>query len=79
MVGAENRNHVRLGLLYQVYILINGVGGAAVPILALRAHLRGNRNDEVITQQAGGFPTLAQVLQQRLALELNQDVDGIDP
>ena len=59
MVGPENRNHVRLGLLDQVYVLINGVGGAAVPILALRAHLRGNRNDEVVAEQAGRFPSLA--------------------
>ena len=41
-------------------------------------HLRGNGNDEVIAQQAGRLPALAQVLQQRLALELDQHVDGID-
>ncbi len=78
VIGAEDRHHVRLGLFNEIDVLVNGVGGSSIPVLAQGTHLRGNRDDEMISQQAGRLPSLAQVLQQRLALELNQDVDGID-
>ena len=78
MIRAEDGHHVGLGLFDEVHVLIDGVGGAAIPVLILRPHLSGNGDDEVIAQQAGCFPTLAQVLQQGLALELNQHVNGID-
>ena len=32
----------------------------------------------MLLQQAAYFPAVAQVLEQRLALELNQDIDGIN-
>ena len=32
-----------------------------------------------LLQQAAELPAFAQVLQQRLALELNENVDGVDP
>jgi hypothetical protein len=32
----------------------------------------------MVPQQAGGLPALAQVLQQGLAPELNQHIDGVD-
>ena len=43
-----------------------------------RAHLRRHRNDELVLEQAAELPSLAQVLQQRLALELRQHVDRIN-
>ena len=79
VVGAEDHHEVRIGLFNQVDVLIDGVGGAAIPVLAGRAHLRRHRNDEVLLQQAAHFPAVAQVLQQALALELDQHVGGIDP
>ena len=78
MVAAENGHHVRVGLLHQVDVLINGVGRALIPGLARRAHLRRHRDDELRLQQSAELPALAQVLQQRLALELGQHVDRID-
>ena len=36
VIGAEDRDHVRLGLLDQIDVLVNGVGGAAIPVLARR-------------------------------------------
>ncbi len=78
MIRAEDGHHVRLGLFDEVHVLIDGVRGAAIPVLILRSHLSGNGNDEVVPKQAGRFPALAEVLQQGLALELNQHVDGID-
>ena len=78
VVGAEDHHEMRIGLFDQVDVLIDGVGGAAIPVLAGRAHLRRHGNDEVLLQQAGHLPAVAQVLQQALALELDQDVDGID-
>ena len=55
---------------------MNGVGRAAIPILLRGAHLRRNGNDEVVLQQSADFPAFAKMLQERLALELSQDVDG---
>jgi hypothetical protein len=43
-----------------------------------RAHLGRDGNNEVIPEEAANFPPLAQVLQKRLALELRQNVDGIN-
>ena len=79
VIGAEDDHEVRIGLLDQIDVLIDGVGGAAIPVLAGGTHLRGHGNDEVLLQQAAHFPAVAKVLQQALALELDQHVDGIDP
>ena len=46
--------------------------------LPFRAHLRRNRHDEFAFQQAAEPPAVAEVLQQRLAAKLNDDVDRMD-
>ena len=79
VIAAEDGHHVRIGLLHQVDVLINGVGRALIPGFILGAHLRGHRDHELILQQAAELPALAEVLQQRLAAELRQHIDGIDP
>jgi hypothetical protein len=79
VVGAEDRHQVRLGLLDQVRVLVDGVGGALVPGLAGRAHLRRHRDHELVLQQPrAALPAVGQVLEQRLALELGEDVDRVD-
>lgn len=79
VIGAEDRHVMRIGLLDQVDVLMQRVGCAAIPVLAGGPHLRGHRDDEVLLQQPAHFPSFTQVLQQALALELDQNVDGIDP
>ena len=59
-------------------VLKDGVRRPLIPLLTF-AHLRRHRNDELVLEQIGELPAVAQVLQQRLALELCQDVDRIDP
>ena len=78
VIAAEDRHHVRVGLFDQVDVLIDGVGRALIPGFAGRAHLRRHGDDELVLQQAAELPSFAQVLQQRLALELRQHVDGVD-
>jgi len=34
VIAAENRHHVRIRLLHQVDVLVDGIGGALVPRLA---------------------------------------------
>ncbi len=78
VIAAEDRHHVRVGLLHQVDVLVNRVRSALVPGLAGRAHLRRHGDDELRFQQAAELPALAHVLQQRLAAELRQHVDRVD-
>ncbi len=78
VVAAEDGHRVRVGLLHQVDVLVDGVGCALVPGLARRPHLRRHRNDELRLQQSAELPAFAQVLQQRLAAELGQHVDRVD-
>ena len=78
VIAAENGHHVRIGLLHQVDVLVDGVGRALVPRLVRRAHLRRNGDHELRLEQPAELPALAQVLQQRLAAELRQHVNRID-
>src|SRR5262245_54029471 len=79
VVAAEDRDYVRVGLLHEVDVLIDGVGGALVPSLSGRAHLRGYRNHELILEEATELPAFVDVLQQGLAAELCQYIYGMDP
>ena len=78
MIAAENGHQVRIGLLDKIDVLIDGVGGAQVPRLVLRAHLCRHVDDEVALQHPTELPSFAQVLQQRLAAELGKHVDGMN-
>ena len=78
VVGAEHRDQLRLRELDQVDVLVDRIGGALVPLLAL-AHLGGDRNDELAGEDLGELPRVSHVLEQGLALELGEDVDRVDP
>ena len=78
VVGPEDRHQVRIRLLDEIGVLVDGVRGAAVPGLARRAHLGRHRDDELLLEQPTELPAVREVLQQRLALELREDVDGVD-
>src|ERR1035438_6667767 len=79
VIAAEDGYNVGIGLLDQVDVLINGVGRALIPGFVLGAHLCRHRDDELILQQASELPALAEVLQQGLAAELGEHIDGVDP
>ena len=78
VVGAENRNQVRVGLLDEVNVLKDGIGGSLVPGFVLRPHLCRDVDDEMTLQQSAELPSLAQMLEQRLAAELGEHVDRVD-
>ena len=78
VIAAEDRHHVRVGLLHQVDVLVDGVGRSLVPGFVRGAHLGRHRNHELRFEQAAELPSLAQVLQQRLAAELRQHIDRVD-
>ena len=63
VIGAEDRHQVRVGLLDQVDVLVDGVGRALIPGLVRRAHLRGHRDDEVVLEEPAELPAVGQVLQ----------------
>ena len=78
VVAAEDGHHMRVGLLDEVDVLIDGVGRSLVPGFILRAHLGRHGDNEVALQQSAELPSLAQMLQQRLAAELGEHVDRVD-
>ena len=78
VIASEDGHNVRVGLLDQIDVLKNGVGSSLIPGFVLGAHLRGDVNDEVALQQAAELPSLAEVLEQRLAAELGEHIDGVD-
>src|SRR5262245_5619991 len=77
MVRAKDSNEFGSVPLNQVQVLINGVGGALIPILT-HAHLGRNGRDKVIAKEIRGAPYLFEMLQQRLRLELGQNINGKD-
>src|SRR5438552_1849367 len=78
MICTENNYHVRVSLLDEIYVLSDRVGRSSIPILLRRAHLCRDRNNKVVPKETAYFPALAQMLQQRLTLELRKNVDGIN-
>jgi len=78
MVRAEHQDQVRFRPVDQIDILENGVGCALIPGFIRRTHLRRDRHYELIRQEAAELPRVPQVLEQRLALELSEDIRGID-
>ena len=78
VIAAEDRHHMRIGLLDKVDILQDGVGGALVPGFILRTHLCRHGDYEVAFQQPAELPPLTQMLEQRLAAELREHIDGVD-
>src|SRR5581483_9955319 len=78
VISAEDGDHMRLSLLNQIDVLIDGVGRSLIPGFASRTHLRRHRNDELVLQYPARLPSFVQMLQQALAAKLREDVDGID-
>ncbi len=78
VIGAEDRDDVGLGLLDEVDVLVDGVGRSLIPGFAGGAHLGGHGNDELVFQNAAVLPAFVQVLEEALAAELSEYVDGID-
>ena len=78
VIGAEDGHDVGAGLLDEIDVLVDGVGGSLVPVFAGGAHLRGHGNDELVFQNAADLPTFIEMLQQALAAELRQDVDRVN-
>ncbi len=79
MISAKDRHKMRVRLLDKIYVLKNRVGSSLVPRFFFRAHLGRNIGDEVALQQAAKLPAFTQMLQQRLAAELREHVDRMDP
>ena len=78
MVRAEHKDQVRLRPVDQIDILENGIGRALIPGFIRRTHLRRDRHYELMRQETAELPRVPQVLEQRLALELSEDIRGID-
>src|SRR5258708_1805750 len=78
VVGAEDHHEMRIGLFDQVDLLIYGLSPAPLQSLFRGTELLGDLNNKVLLQKAADFPAVAQMLEQALALELNQHVGRID-
>jgi len=69
VIGAEDDDHVRVGLLDEVDVLRDSVCRTLVPLFAFGTHLRRHGDDEVARQQSTELPYLAQILEQRTGCE----------
>jgi len=78
VVGSEDGNQVRVGLLDEIHVLKDGVCRSLVPGFVLRTHLCRHVDDEVALQQPAELPSLTQMLEQRLAAKLGENVDRMD-
>ena len=80
VVATENRNEIRAFVRNQVDVLEDGVGGTLIPVVA-SAHLCRNQV-HVLVKACVQVPCSGDVLIQRIALELRQNLDledaGID-
>jgi hypothetical protein len=76
VIRTEHNHEIWGGLLDEVEILMDGIGGSSVPLLALGSHLGRHRNQELVFQNTPQLPTIAQVLQKGLAAKLDQHVNG---
>jgi hypothetical protein len=77
VVGAEDRDDVRIGLAHEVQVLAHGVRGAPVPALA-PLHLGGDGADELVAQHRAEPPGV-RMCRQGLRLELGQHVERAMP
>ena len=75
MVGTKHHDEVRRKLFDQPQVLIDGIGSALEPFRSL-AHLRWNHRDELLGEDRRQQPGTTDVLDQRLRLVLDQQVDG---
>ena len=75
VVATEDHDLFGVSIFDEVEVLVDGIGGAAVPVLA-GALLGRHRDDEVVRQDVAEVPGLVQVLVQALALEHGQHVDA---
>ena len=78
MIRTEDRDQVRPRTGDQIHVLIDRVRRAQVPVVP-DVHLRGNRNDKVLLQERTEIPSVPEVLQESLGLELRQYIDRPDP
>ena len=70
VVGADDHHNIRLHVLDDVDGLVDGVGGAEIPVLA-ETLLRGHRGD-VRAKQRGETPDLGDVAVKRVRLVLGE-------
>ena len=77
MIGAEDRYQMLVKIINQIKILEYRVCRASVPRVVSGTHLSRYRNDELIFQETTELPAVTQMSEQRLALELDQHIDGV--
>jgi hypothetical protein len=78
MIGTEDRYEMLVQIINQIKILEYRVSRAAVPRLVSGTHLSRYRGDELIFQKTTELPAVTQMPEKRLALELDQHIDGVD-
>src|SRR6185437_4501096 len=68
----------RFGIVEQIEVLEDGVGGALIPGVS-QAHLGGNRYHEMSRQQSPELPSVLEMLDQGLRAPLHQHVNRVYP
>ena len=67
VVSAEDGDEIGLEVFDQRHVLVNCIGGSAIPCAVLGLHLRGNRDDEAAADLGGRYvPAVDDVFHQTL-------------
>ena len=67
VVSAEDGDEIGFEVFDQRHVLVNCIGGSAIPCAVLGLHLRGNRDDEAAADLGGRYvPAVDDVFHQTL-------------
>ena len=75
MIGAEHCHDVRIEIIDEIDILIDGVCRPLVPSFS-RPHLRRDDGNKVVLDPTSNAPGLSQMFDQRLGFILDENVNG---
>ena len=74
VISAENSNDFRIVSLDQVQVLVHRIRRALIPFVT-HAHLRRHRGDKMFSEKVSAAPTPVKMFEQRLRLELGQNIN----
>jgi hypothetical protein len=77
VIGSEDGDKGGMVAIDEIEVLVDGIRGSLIPLFS-DPHLGRDYGDKMVVGKAGDPPAYFEMLDQRLGLELGQDIDGLD-